>query len=353
MNFTYLLGAGASANTMPVIANFAKRLDEYLKELKEYQFKPDVFPTGYSEGMCPSEIKNVLQADLALLRDECQSHSSIDTFVRKLYLTKNKLQLFKAKAIINDFLLYEQYFRGIDKRYDTFFATILNHDENENLKLPENINILSWNYDKQIEYSFGQFYDKNDQDSIESFLNIYPRKEMKPIDRTCFSVVKLNGTIGGRFTENIYNPLMIDYSRTRNKISARTKELVILNILSRHNELTANITTHNVIELERKNPTILYSWENSPLLDMLKTIRSQALNSRHYLIIIGYSFPTFNREIDKIILESITNLRKIFLQIPEKDIKGVEQRLRSLIDDDTFPIELIPNIEEFYIPFEY
>lgn len=352
MNFTYLLGAGASANTMPVIANFAARLDKYSDELRDYEFRNNNFPIGYHSGLVPSEIRNILIKDLEWLIKECEAHSSIDTFARKLYLTNNDKALIKLKVIISDFLLYEQYFKGIDKRYDAFFATILKHDESREIKLPDNINILSWNYDKQIEFSIGQFMDKVDQDSVEDFLNIYPRKEMRDIDRTCFNVIKMNGTIGGLYHDNNYYPMKMNYGEIKDKIQPETKEIILLNILDRYNDLVANITTHNIANLERRNPTILYSWENSDLLDMLKSYRNKAIFNCHYLVIIGYSFPTFNRNVDKSILEGMPDLKKIFLQIPENDFDGVAQRLQSLLDGSS-KIEQIDNVEEFYIPFEY
>jgi hypothetical protein len=44
------------------------------------------------------------------------------------------------------------------------------------------------------------------------------------------------------------------------------------------------------------------------------------------------------------------NLDKIYLQSKQETIKGVEQRLRSLLSRE---IELITDVEEFYIPFEF
>ena len=70
------------------------------------------------------------------------------------------------------------------------------------------------------------------------------------------------------------------------------------------------------------------------------------------LIIIGYSFPFFNRDIDRGILNRMKNLNKIYVQVPEKDHNAIKERLESL-RSDLPEIAFIKDIELFYIPFEY
>ncbi|MBX9853718.1 MAG: hypothetical protein K2X86_18395 [Cytophagaceae bacterium] len=67
------------------------------------------------------------------------------------------------------------------------------------------------------------------------------------------------------------------------------------------------------------------------------------------LIIIGYSFPTFNRLIDHSILKEMKKIEKVFVQ--SLDNEGVIQRLKAIAPHFKEPIPL-SNVKEFYIPEE-
>ena len=56
----------------------------------------------------------------------------------------------------------------------------------------------------------------------------------------------------------------------------------------------------------------MYSWENNPVFDNIRTNALKATKETDILIIIGYSFPTFNRNIDKSILKNMIRLKKVF-----------------------------------------
>ena len=69
------------------------------------------------------------------------------------------------------------------------------------------------------------------------------------------------------------------------------------------------------------------------------------------LVIIGYSFPFFNREIDRKIIGSMTNLKKIYFQAPDADI--MKERFQALRDDMT-GVELLSKFDvgQFLLPNE-
>ena len=72
------------------------------------------------------------------------------------------------------------------------------------------------------------------------------------------------------------------------------------------------------------------------------------------VVVIGYSFPFFNREIDKQIFEKLNHpesgIKKIYYQDSVLDGKQLIAQfgLRSSID-----IVHIKNTDNFHIPFEY
>ena len=119
----------------------------------------------------------------------------------------------------------------------------------------------------------------------------------------------MNGTVGGRVKDNTYSPARINYGANLQDIDPSKKVNLIFQILNRHCEISEYINTHNKDGLTGIIPTILYSWEEDKLITSLRNNAKSALENQHILVIIGYSFPTFNRNIDKVILNSIiTNL---------------------------------------------
>jgi hypothetical protein len=73
------------------------------------------------------------------------------------------------------------------------------------------------------------------------------------------------------------------------------------------------------------------------------------------LIVIGYSFPFFNRKIDKILLEGMPDLSAIYVQDPTNS-ESIEERIKSILDEgrDYFiKFHQVKMIDQFYIPFEF
>jgi len=358
MIFTYLIGAGASANTIPVIKDFDKELYLFADYIDKYIFEKHYYEESYVNKDYPYEIRKKFVDDIRWLAKEYGCHSSVDTFAKKLFLSSRKGDLILLKEIISEFILYKHIKKGIDIRYDAFFAALLRISNSGFLELPENIRIISWNYDKQIEASIAQFRIKDTiNDNIEDFLQVCPRSNQKKFDENKFCLFKINGSIGGTITKDgKYLPIGMDYSLVGDNIHKIEEDNILFNIFLRYNlikDIKKNIdkTINNKID---EYPTIIYSWEDT---EVFNSVREKALMTTKYtsvLTIIGYSFPTFNREIDKKIIVNMTALKKVIIQSPKESIEGVKQRFLSLIGPySTVEVELNTNVEEFVIPFEY
>jgi hypothetical protein len=149
MNITYLLGAGASYNALPIVNQINSRLEDFQnKTIRMPNIGLPNFFTKYGDemvdewGPSKSEIMNDLGKSVRWLIDENSKHFSIDTFAKKLYLQEDFQNLHRLKITLSCFFVYLQN-TGFDNRYDSFFASVL-----DNLKvLPTNLKFLSWNYD--------------------------------------------------------------------------------------------------------------------------------------------------------------------------------------------------------------
>lgn len=341
--FTYLFGAGASAKALPTVADIPLELIRYhdrLKTISKKYLRDEKF-NGLTIQETKKEVLNKLTDDLKELFLACKNSSSIDTLARKFYLTNDMKSLTKLKALIDNFFLYEQLNNRVDQRYDSLFAAILKGGKGENIELPNNIRILTWNYDLQIDHSMANFYSNKQSKNVQEFLQVYPSQDLSNLNLDKFSVVKLNGTIGGEITNEEYVNIEFDLSITMN-LQKDVFPLVLDNLLIRYYRLSRFIDNY---------ASILYSWEND---ELSKNIRQTAKSiSQHttFLIVIGYSFPIFNRPIDSAIINNMRSLRKVYIQSKKETIKDVVLRFKAISERPD--VEEITDEHEFYIPPEY
>ena len=98
MNVTYLLGAGASAQSLPVVSNMKDRFSLFNDFIIRYVDIPN---------------KNTVHDMIKHLLGQIKSHASVDTFAKKLHLQENfkstaKGELFLLKHYLSLFFIAEQ-----------------------------------------------------------------------------------------------------------------------------------------------------------------------------------------------------------------------------------------------------
>ncbi|RYZ84227.1 MAG: hypothetical protein EOP04_18405 [Proteobacteria bacterium] len=217
---TYLMGAGASAQALPVLSNFATEILVVKNELERWKDSDEglVFLKQAKNPLIRREpnkdqekkLNDALEA-LQNLYEASINHTTIDTHCRMLKLTrankkdraiKNTLALFFQLSAVRkrlheiDSSLTDKY-KALDLRYDSFFASVL---QNSFDQLPDQVNILSWNYDDQFERAYSRYLHsaKIQDESPESRLNVFTK--FSNSDRTMyfnhdrFFIYKINGS---------------------------------------------------------------------------------------------------------------------------------------------------------------
>lgn len=357
MEITYLLGAGASYNALPIV----NQIPEVLKQFS-HDFNLDDLRHPNGEELLNNIAGKVLKSvkkdekektklsfisfhdDILWLVSETKSHSSIDTFAKKLYLREDFKKLNKLKFILSTFFIYLE-MKKLDKRYDSFFASILDDINN----YPKNLKILSWNYDSQIEKAHYNFAEKDGSYSNDS-LNLQYRGDIKESQYSVegFCVHKLNGTTqlkDSQYMEEIYN------------VNGKNEIALGFNILREYENLLSGI----------KKPNMTFAWENFDAnLPFFRNLK-ESISRTEILIVIGYSFPFFNRKIDKFILDSMPNLEKIYVQDPKFSIEIIEKikglipkriSKRFIAQEGSFiknmmEFEEKKFVDQFFIPIEF
>ncbi len=260
-----------------------------------------------------------------------KKHATVDTLARKFWILNNSVathDLLRLKAVLVCFFLYETSRFPSDKRYDSFFASILGRSGPGKPLFPESISILSWNYDLLLEKSYYEF--SADLEVVQEHITE--------------KVIRLNGIAAAR---NVTSgaPKKAEYV-----LDIGINDLIILFSYFFKNKDQREI---------KFRPEIKFAWENSGILKRASTVTT----GTEILVVIGYSFPFFNQDIDKALLKQMEHsLKKIYLQT--KGDVGGHERLLNLLHDVQYPdgtvrnrweehVEMIDGTDYFYIPNEF
>lgn len=352
----YLLGAGASRGKrtwdnnpnhsksgqnknlitegLPIVNELPDRLEYVANLLLDYKFDTQTadyvtFVNQFSQGLgdCLSQIAH----DLRELIEQCKVHASIDTYAKKLWLTNDTETFDKVKGLIGFYFTIEQIINEPDKRYDTFLASVL---EKESRNLPEDLFILSWNYDSQISIAcrnYGESYDLPTCDRMSAHT-------VK--DDTNFKIIQLNGSA---VLSTLVNALYcIDYS---SPVADRLTINTLAALLTAYAKGSANFKSH-----------IAFAWEDTNQ-KKLDSIVSQKIDDAQVLIVIGYSFPFFNRNVDRKVFSLMPKLSKIYIQSPnpeevEQSMKAAFSQFQTSNQHLNNNIVKLSNVEQFYLPAE-
>lgn len=318
----YFLGAGASCEVVPLVKEFEKGLSLFVEQLERSGPKDDLYgaPKKANNPIWDSYRYDLTNATRWLIQGS-SNHASIDTFAKKLFLKMDYNNLKKLKAVLSVFLIITQGQLPVDKRYDSFFASILKRVANK-IKIPESISFLTWNYDNQLEKSFFDFCENDDDVMNELTLNKKNR------------LYRINGYCGTTQVGHIGDEFRAVWR-------LQGDELWEIGIKLYHEYMTDDVS----------DPDIRFAWEeytNRALINSLTSLEDITI-----LVIIGYSFPYFNREIDKIILNKLSNLKKIYLQYPEGEHNAIIDRMITL--NSKLPENKVNITEQklFHIPTEF
>ena len=334
----YLLGAGASCGTrengigssiitgLPIVSEIGSELENIANLLASLPIKDKEL----------EESKQNLIKDFRELKNQCVG-STIDSYARELWMRNDMQKFSHVELLLTIFFILEQIIHKPDIRYKNFLSKVAPKDfACDVLTLEEKVSILSWNYDNQIELAYRQFFGDN-YSHIRERLGIYDVKdyEHKQLSQKYCKIIKLNGTANFSHEEDWLK------SSDNNTIN----EAVLKSILKRYDECIQIETCYGLLRLN-------FAWDKRWSGDMLTNKIPQLVHDAQILIIIGYTFPDYNRDIDRIILENMSNLKSIFIQDPLAE--NVKQNIQFIIPKGRIEIETFPKrMDQFILPPTY
>lgn len=348
LKITYFLGAGASYQSNPIwkaqgsaMINVA---DYVLSQIADHPISSKDYE--YISLMGDKDLMTFFK-DLKNFGKYAVEYGSIDIYAKRLSLIEDKIQLNKLKFCLSVYFdLWENFLQKnyilenakkngesdmnydkIDKRYFSFLSVILEKGNNNFPKLNDNISILTWNYDLQFENAFESFMPRNSNSmkDLNNYLNFMNDSNSRK------EIIHLNG-FRGYFRDKETN------FETVEKSSLTT----LANYLTKLKQTIQDF----------KNPdytnSIKYAWEHSSeAFEYAKKVMSES----NILVIIGYSFPAFNRKIDNQLFEAFEKkegYKKVYYQDPFLNLDLV-----NLLFSDQKIIEPITDRSQFHIPHEF
>ncbi|HXB08010.1 MAG TPA: hypothetical protein VNW04_12860 [Puia sp.] len=335
---TYLLGAGASAEVLPLIKKNPSSGKQGLSEELENFVN--------EEGGSIAKMENLTVEDLKLLKvitKKCRTFGTPDLAAKYYHETKDWENYLHLKKLMSwYFYSFERTpnrtgtgfeGRNLDPRVVPFLTTI-----SSNGRLPKTVKMLSWNYDTQIEmganFLKGVPGKSNDFDS-QFFIWPYSSQPTDTKDREYF-LHHLNGYCGPNYSKR-----------------------------SLAGEEPSAFDMHS-----RDEPLLSFAWEDDDSYDKTTfttrriELASKLIVGTTILVVIGYSFPFFNRKIDAKLFETMKwTLQKIYFQDPYLDGQFLYGQFGLNKDSDTtlleqqnggkaVDIQWIKDKSQYFVPFE-
>jgi hypothetical protein len=345
-NITYLLGAGASFNSCPVW----KEQGEKMIELSKKYLDNSNSDFNENKPIDLTEQQGILW-DIGYFGNIAIEFGTIDTYAKKLFINGDDKELQRLKLAVSIFFaLWEttdesiknrngEPLKHIDSRYISLLASVLDKNESNNPQLKRNIRFVTWNYDLQLERAFKEFCLKHlDWEDVSQNLKF----RVNSNNSSELEVCHLNGYNGF-----YYLPDKGRDTNKENEFLDRSSSKKILDILKKIGFTTTELGRRGI----RINDHINFAWENNPLA---KNTREQAIKifgETDILVIIGYSFPPFNKEIDSLLFEQLRNRKtKIYYQDPFAS----DDLLKILTDGFDTQIFLVRDKKDhFFLPYEF
>jgi len=316
---------------MPVVAELNADIHQWSRLAKDTNAAPKAFEHRFVDKLPTLRLTFVNQFVIPVLK-EIDHFATVDTLARYYYLRNKPNELYRLKKVIDGYFTLRQFTlegkyliqdserkqprKDYDSRYDSLLAAILE----PGAIFKDDVSFVSWNYDLEFERSLAKFKGSHIIEKIDQLYHINGHS-LPPSER--------------------FNDTDLGWMQ-------------YLDSQGGHD--------------------IRYAWER--LTDVKAELKTRLANTTH-LVVIGYSFPVFNREVDRQILAA-PNLKKVYLQDLPKALPGIENRVKALlgerarfipeerIDVSTkdgigfipgrpqqgVELELIDSVDQFHIPFE-
>jgi hypothetical protein len=187
--------------------------------------------------------------------------------------------------------------------------------------IPQIFSFISWNYDFQLEQTI-------ERDKKQNIINHSLPKQYE--NTLGVEIKNLNGS------------------------SFIPEESLELGVEGSVSILEMMINIYVKLKNAPKTNPLKFAWEPDESPHNVKYLQYHAKETK-YVVVIGYSFPTFNRDVDNAFFHNLKPGTKVFTQgYDYADSQRIERYLRQIFSKEPFHLTITP-VESpyFYVPAEY
>jgi hypothetical protein len=278
---------------------------------------------------------------------------TVDSYARALFINADHKEMEKLKYAVSSFFtlweilphktelflrsgnqnanLQNRFYTEIDRRYGSLLTKIL-ENKNGRIILPENVNFITWNYDLQLERVY-----RGIVDASMSWNRLHDELPFNHVqgDPMQNKICHLNGFHGFRSAGNNDGQVELMDMLERNLLS---EDYTLKNILDALGGIWKSIDRSHVTFQNH----IKYAWEHDKNDDSNVVARAKKiLKMTDVIVIIGYSFPFFNEDIDQFLLGGIGHDPYNREQVIIRNIKPDQEKVVRLLT--TYEEEGIPD----------
>lgn len=307
----YILGAGASCDAVPMInMNPETKMMGFCEALSYY------FEQHISRFKSANEALTYVHIEQ--LRELLKLASKMGTpdLLAKLLIEKQRdMDYQMLKNLISSFIDSIEFSDNpMDMRALSFLTYL-----SSNSRLPNNVRIINWNYDSQIEMAAEMLSISKTKDTVINGFTCWPNCSRGEANTTTPWMIHVNGVAG--------------YEYSMEKLAKRVTKNDLLN--------TNPLLLSFAFELDSTR----WTFEQNRINLMI-----EAANGANILVVIGYSFPFFNRQFDKVIFEVIkSTCSKIYYQDPLNNGSFIS----SIFDVDPKKIIHVSDCKFYHVPNEF
>jgi hypothetical protein len=335
---TYILGAGASSQSMPLVTSFVERFRNFLGFLK--------FQSDSENG------QKVFEHATGFI-EEVEIHLSFDTFFKKLFHQEQAVMIALYKKVLLLYFIYEHLIqldfkegpsplksmgklKNLDPRYDALIAGLLEaRRDKPNFFIK--LNFITWNYDLNLFNSIKNFLFPSV--SLGGLVNVADQELNFFLVSDQCSIIHLNGLM--------YHPILNDIKPVAPGPLKEMYKSLIDNFYGSQSPM------------EGFSSRMKFAWESieskrgqTELYFITKA--QEFIQKSKKIIIIGYSFPLYNRQIDLSFLNS-TSLQGKTTYIQDPDATNLKSTFSEGfgVDFVNTPLtfcEPITDCKSFFVP---
>ena len=337
-HLTYMFGAGASCKALPLDNSLVSKMEDIITIGRN-------FPVNIVSQSYLKSFEDNYREIIKLAREK----GSLDTLAS---LSFNKPEL--VNNIKNLIWVYFSANSGngqVDNRYTKLIAKIRERSAT-NLAFKNNVSLLTWNYDLQIEEAIASADEIHISKVADKFYT-YPgfelisnHKLLHNSNPETYFLVHLNGCAGYYFDINNRSYNSCNNLDLKNPDNYNTMLTLV----------AQNFNTNTIIGQRVRN-SISFAFEDNYYSIQAKNHAKEIAKKTTHLVIIGYSLADFNRDVDREILNEMSNLKYISIQNPvanelKTKLIKISNTIGMLNSNETieFHIDASNDINEFHYP---